>query len=147
MKKILKWGGIALVVIIIIAALSGSGDKNNTSGSNGSGTNNEAEPTPTPMVIEARTLADAFDANQVAAENEWQDKFVQFTAEISNITDSGLSFTNVATKEFSLTQISCKVKDKDQLLPLTNGQTVTVQGIIGNQMIGVIEVKDCEVIQ
>ncbi|MBI2327188.1 hypothetical protein HYU92_02610 [Candidatus Curtissbacteria bacterium] len=102
-------------------------------------------PKPTPMKIAVRDLADDFDANQVAAEVKWKDKFVEFSATISNITESGISFHNVATKDFSLTQISCRVEDKTQLLPLKNGQTVTVRGVVGTQTIGVIEVRQCEI--
>lgn len=151
MKKLLKWGGIALLVIIVIGVISSLGGSDTEQSSN-SDTNNrnsqQAEQVQEPMMIEASTLANAFDANQVAAEHEWNGKLVQFSAEISNITDSGVSFYNVATeKEFSTTQISCKIKDKEQLLSLTNGQTVTVRGVVGDQMIGVIDVSDCEIVE
>lgn len=148
MKKFLKWGGIALVVIIILAALTESDDSNNQgSNSNSNNTSQETSVAQEPMVIEANTLADAFDANQVAAESEWQGKYVQFTAEVSNITDTGVSFYNVGSKEFSMTQISCKVKDKQQLLSLTNGQMATVKGTVDKQTIGVIGVNNCEVVK
>ena len=102
-------------------------------------------PKPSPLKITARELADDFDSNQVAAEAKWKDKFVEFSATISNITDAGISFHDVATKDFSLTQISCRVEDKTQLLPLKNSQTVTVRGVVGTQTIGVIEVRQCEI--
>lgn len=146
MKKFLKWGGIALVVIIIFSAIGRSNNSNSGSKSSNN-SQQQVEPTPTPQEIEVTTLGDAFDANQVAAEKEWKGKFVKFSAEINNITDSGLSFHNVATKEFSLTQISCRIKDKEQLLSLTNGQTVTVQGVVGGQSIGVIDVSNCKVVE
>lgn len=144
MKKILKWGGIALVVLIIIGVLSGG-----KGGSSQSGSNSSATPTPAPeaMKITAKQLADDFDANQVAAEANWSGKYVEFAAKITNITDSGLSFADVASKQFSLAQISCKIKDKDQLLSLKNGQTVTVRGIVGKQTIGVIDLSDCVVVK
>ncbi len=145
MKKILKWGLIALVVIIVISAISGS------KGSSSSTTVNTPNATPTPVQeaqkITARQLADDFDANQVAAEKTWENKLVQFTAKVTNITDSGLSFGEVASKQFSMAQISCRIKDKNQLLDLKNGQSVTVKGVVGKQTIGVIEVRDCEVIK
>ena len=96
--------------------------------------------------ITAAQLADDFDANQVAAEAKWKGKGVEFSAEVTNITDSGLSFSKIGSKEFSLTQISCKVVDKQQLLSLKNGQTVKVQGIVGGQTLGVIDLNDCKVI-
>lgn len=105
----------------------------------------QESPKPSPMKIAARDLADDFDANQVAAEAQWKDKFVEFSATISNITNTGISFSNIATKDFSLTQISCQVEDKNQLLKIRNGQTITVRGVVGTQTIGVIEVKQCEI--
>jgi len=73
-------------------------------------------------------------------------KLVQLSAEITNITDTGLSFS-VASKQFSMAQISCRVTDKQQPLALKNGQTVTVKGVVGGQTIGVIDVSNCSVVQ
>lgn len=147
MKKVLKWGGIVFVILIVIGLFSGAGKSktNSTSGSNG--TIQQVQQAQEPMKITAQELADDFDANQVAAESKWKGKLVEFSAVVTNITDSGLSFTNVASKQFSLAQISCRVKDKQQLLTLKNGQTATVRGIVGSQTIGVIDISDCEVVQ
>lgn len=145
MKKILKWGLIGLVVLIVIGAVSSAG-KGGSSSTTGTSTS-----TPTPaaeaMKITARQLADDFDSNQVAAEKNWENKLVEFSAKITNITDSGISFADVASKQFSMSQISCRVKEKDQLLTLKNGQTVTVRGVVGKQTIGVIDLTNCEVVK
>lgn len=105
------------------------------------------EGAPAPMQIKVTELADEFDENQVAAEAKWEGKLVEFAAEISNITDSGVSFHNVSSKEFSFTQISCRIADKNQLLSLKNGELVTVQGTVGKQSLGVIDIKDCKVVE
>ncbi|MBI3289869.1 hypothetical protein HYZ78_00555 [Candidatus Microgenomates bacterium] len=142
MKKFFKWVLIGIVALIVIGVIS-------SSGKGGSKTSPLSSSTPAPeaMKITARQLADDFDENQVAAENKWKDKFVEFSSTISNITDSGLSFYNVASKEFSGTQISCRVVDKQQLLSLKNGQTVTVRGTVGGQTIGVIDINNCSTVQ
>ena len=45
------------------------------------------------------------------------------------------------------TQISCKVKDENQLLSLSKGKPATVRGIVDDdQLLGVITINDCEVI-
>lgn len=131
---------LALVVIGIIGGAKG-GSKSSQQG--------PSSPTSAPvaMKITARQLADDFDTNQVAAEANWQDKLVEFSAKVTNITDSGISFGDVASKDFSLAQISCRIKDKQQLLALKNGQTVTVRGVVGKQTIGVIDLSDCEVVK
>jgi hypothetical protein len=142
MKKLVKWGLIGLVILIAIGALSsGKGD------SGGSNSNVSPTPAPTATKITAKQLADDFDANQVAAEANWGGKLVEFSAKITNITDSGLSFASVASKQFSFTQISCEIKDKKQVLSLKNGQVVTVRGIVGKQTIGVIDLNNCEVVK
>ena len=126
---------------------SGSNQNSNMNNSGSHQQQQEQVQAKEPEIIEASTLVDAFDANQVAAESEWKGKYVQFSAEITNITDSGLSFSKAATKEFSLAQISCKIKDKQQLLSVTNGETVTVKGTVGEQTIGVIDFSDCEIVK
>jgi len=137
-------GLLILLVIGLIGSMVGAGTQNTTTQSD-----NQTEKTVAaePEVVDVTVFADDFDNNQVAAEKKWKDKLIQFSATISNITDSGLSFYNVASKEFSGTQISCRVTNKEQLLPLKNGQTVTVRGIVGSQTIGVISVENCEVVQ
>lgn len=141
-KVLLIIGGIVLF-LIVIGSLGGSkSGSTSTSGSKPT----EAQATPAPMKITARQLADDFEENQVAAESKWNGKLVEFSAKISNITDSGISFYNVASKDFSLTQISCRISDKQQLLSIKKEQTVTVRGIVGKQTIGVIDVSDCEIV-
>ncbi|HBC72990.1 MAG: hypothetical protein UX91_C0006G0182 [Candidatus Amesbacteria bacterium GW2011_GWB1_47_19] len=138
-------GLLVLFVIGILGTAMGGGNK---SGSGPAGTS-DAQPTVAPVAqkITAGQLADDFDANQVAAEANWKGKVVEFSAVVSNITDSGISFYNVASKEFSMTQISCRISDKNQLMSLTNGQSVTVRGTVGSQTIGVVGLDDCTVVQ
>ena len=137
---------LVLFVIGIVGAVAGSGGSK-TSTNTTQTSNQKPTQTQEPMKITASELADAFDANQVAAEKEWKDKYVEFSAKVSNITDGGIGFYNIASKEFSLTQIDCNIVDKNQLLSLKNGQTITVRGIVGGQTIGVIDVNNCEVVQ
>ena len=138
---------LALFVIGIVGAVVGSsGSKTSTETTQVSSQQGQKQ-VQEPMKTTAREIADAFDANQVAAEKEWGGKYVEFSATVSNITDSGLSFSSVASKEFSMAQISCRIKDKNQLLSLKNGQSVTVRGVVGSQTIGVIDVDDCEVVK
>jgi len=147
MKKILKWGALIFVGLIVLGIIVSAGK----SGTNTSTPNTNQAQEPTKAVeatkIAVTELADDFDGNQVAAEKKWGGKFVEFSAEITNITDSGLSFSKVASKEFSMTQISCGIKDKNQLLTLKNGETATVRGVVGKQTIGVIDFSDCEVVK
>jgi hypothetical protein len=142
-------GCLAVIGAIVVLGVIGSaigGNKNQTA-TDQSSTTQKVKTTEEVMKISARELVDDFEENQVAAENKWSGKLVEFSAKITNITDYGLSFMNVGSKDFSFAQISCRVKDKNQLLPLKKEQTVTVRGTVGKQTIGVIDVSDCEVVQ
>ena len=155
MKKVLKFGGIGLGILIVLSIIGSLASPSKTEKSTNSTDSNTNETTQQvekkaeqeSMKIKASELADDFDANQVAAEAKWKDKLVEFSSEITNITESGLSFGKVSSKEFSMTQISCRTNNKDQLLSVKNGETVIVKGIVGSQTIGVIDVKDCEIVK
>lgn len=150
MKKVFKIVGIIIVVIIVLGVISSMGKSGNqqaNSSNSGQAGGPQEAPKQEAMKITGQELADDFDANQVAAENKWKGKLVEFKAEIGNITDSGLSFTKLGSKQFSLTQVSCRIQDKNQLLSLKNGQYVTVQGVIGGQTIGVIDMSQCKVVE
>lgn len=138
--------GIIVVIVVLGVIGAAGGSKTDTSTPN---TSQTQEPTKAVEAtkISVTELADDFDSNQVAAEKKWNGKLVEFSAVVSNITDSGLSFTNIGSKQFSLTQISCNVSDKQSLLSLKNGESVTVKGTIGKQTIGVIGMTDCEVVK
>lgn len=137
-----------ILILIVLGAIGSAGGKSTSNqGSNQPNQAKMEEKVQEPMKITVNELADDFDANQVAAEKKWSNKLVEFSAEITNITDSGLSFGKVGSKTFSTTQISCRVNNKDQLLSLKNGETVTVKGVIGNQTLGVIDMSNCEVVK
>ncbi|MFH1827568.1 MAG: hypothetical protein ABH812_04075 [bacterium] len=137
----------AILLIIVIGIFTSVGGNKNNQSSTQSRNETTKEETKEPTKISATELADEFDANQVAAEKKWNGKYVEFSAEITNITDSGLSFSKVASKDFSFAQISCRITNKDQLLSLKNGETVTVRGTVGKQSVGVIDVSECEVVK
>lgn len=100
-----------------------------------------------PEVIKVKTLGDAFEANKLAAEQEWGGRFVQFTAKVGNINELGVTFTDVTTK-YSFTQISCALTDESQALKLTKDKPATVRGVIGeDQFLGVISLTNCEVVK
>lgn len=142
-----------ILLLIVVGIIASSGNKGDTSNSQPASSNTEVSADnvrPTEVLAEkvnVKDFADEFEANQVAAEAKWSGKLIEFSAKISNITDTGLSFQNVSSKQFSMAQISCRIEDKQQLLPLKNGQMVTVSGVVGDQTIGVIDVSKCKVIK
>ena len=133
----------ALLALIVIGTISASGGSKKADDA----TAKTTAPDKTATVVDVKAFGDEFEANQVAAEAKYKEKYVQMTAPITNITDSGLSFQNVTTKQFSMTQISCNISDKNKVLSLKNGETVTFKGKVTDQTIGVISLTDCEVIK
>lgn len=72
---------------------------------------------------------------------------MQFTATVTNIKSSGVSFGKVTSK-FSFTQISCQLDDADVLATLQKGKAATVRGVVGDdQILGVISLKQCQVVR
>jgi hypothetical protein len=100
----------------------------------------------TPTVIQVKQMGDDFEANQVAAEKKWGGKYIQFTAEVSNINSSGITFGDVTSK-FSFTQVSCDLEDENAVLSLAKGKPATVRGIVDDdQLLGVISLNQCQVV-
>jgi hypothetical protein len=100
----------------------------------------------TPTVIQVQQMGDDFEANQVAAEKKWGGKYIQFTASVSNINSSGITFGDVTSK-FSFTQVSCDLEDENAVLNLAKGKPATVRGIVdADQLLGVISINQCEVV-
>ena len=131
--------------LIVIGFIGGAGSSTQTPSTSTS--NSKLAKPVDPIVVDTKSFGDEFDANQVAAEKKYKNKLVQFSSVISNITDTGLSFHGVSSKEFSLTQISCTISDKNALLSLKNGQMITVKGTVTGQSFGVIQLEDCSLVQ
>lgn len=144
---------LTIVLVFVAIGIFGSSGSNKTDTEakpNKTATqqkNDTPEVKPEAMKITAKQLADDFDSNQVAAEKNWVNKLVTFTAKVTNITDSGVMFSDVSSKQYSMTQISCRVANKDQLLSLKNGQSATVKGVVNRQTLGVIDLSDCEIVK
>jgi hypothetical protein len=139
--------GLWLVIGIILAVviLGKLGNK----GTNGGTPTPAATPTPipTPLALSVKELADDYDADQVAAETKWIGKLVEFTAKISALTDTGITFTKLSDKAGSKTEIDCKNLNPDDVALLKKGQSIVVKGTIGANTLGVIEISDCAVVK
>lgn len=141
--------GAIILIFVIIGAVSG-GDNSPTSNTNEADSGEEQ--TAAPMEVVTTDFIAEFDANQLAAEEKYVGKPVQFTAKINNISEDimGSPFLSLVPEnadEYYLgTTIQCVFEEASQLTSLTNGQTVTVKGTAAEQTVGIISVKDCEVV-
>jgi len=104
-----------------------------------------------PRVVNAKTIGDDYEANKIAAERKWNGQRVQFTSKVTNISDGwtgpSVSFGEVTSKAFSITQIVCRGASEDQLATLAKGRPATVRGVLnGDMTLGVLDLNECEVV-
>jgi hypothetical protein len=97
------------------------------------------------ILKDARVLGDAYDKNKVAADKKYKGKRIQMTATLMNVNDDNLSFGDITTKEFSLTQVSCRLSDESQAEKVENGKKYTLVGTVTGQDLGVIGFDDCSI--
>lgn len=157
MKKIIKWaligfGGL-MVLGIIMAATGGESNKSANQESKQVQPKQEGQAKPQEAIqLETSEFISEFDKNQLAAEEKYKGKLIEFTAYIDNISEDILGSPFLSLKPtndeyYFDTSIQCFFEDKANLTSLQNGQKVTVQGTANTQDLGIIGVKDCKVIE
>ena len=152
--RVLKFGAAGLVGVVIGVAFSGS-NKSPTPVANApvsssthvSSTSVKAVAPSAGIIVlkDGRTLGDAYDENKVVADKKYKGRVVQLPATLTNVNDDRLTFGEITTKQFSLTQIACELKDASQAEVVKNGQKYTIVGKVTGQNLGVIGMEDCVV--
>ena len=101
--------------------------------------------TPTPIVVTANTLEREHEANEVSWEGEYVGKNAFITGSISSITDAGSEYDVKLNTDNLWVNIVCKISqsDRSSVLELATGETVTVYGLVTNDGIIDIIVKNC----
>ena len=168
-RRILKWVGIVfgcllglfVLLIILVAVFSDNG------GNQSPGTARQIpsapsltttatptrhptpapRPTPTRIVVTANALEREHEANEVSWESQYVDKYAFITGSISSIRDAGSEFDVDLNTDNSWVNIVCKVgqSNRSSVLELATGETVTVYGLVTNDGIIDIVVKNCTV--
>lgn len=154
-KIILGIVGI-IVLFVIIGAVGGGGKKETPPTAPAGEQREEARPEEEQPIEEALSVSTAefiteFDENQLAAEEKYKDKLIEFTAVIGNISEDilGTPFLSLkpTAEEFYMgTTIKCSFKEKSELTAVKNGQTVTLQGVVDTQSLGIISIKSCKIV-
>ena len=166
-RSILKWAGIVsgcllglFVLLIILGAVLSDG-----SGSQSPGTASQASsapssttmseprpthtprPTPTPIVVTANALEREHEANEVFWEGKYVDKYAFISGSISSITDAGSEYDVKLNTDNLWVDIVCKVNqsNRSSVLELATGETIMVYGLVTNDGIVDIVVKDCAI--
>lgn len=144
--------GIIILVVIIGVSTSGGGSQS-TSSNSGSDTSSQEQQAQviTYEKTDTQAMIEAFDNNQLAAEKQYKDKYVEFIAQIKNISEDivGTSFLSLAPADagefYTGTTIKCSFKSSDDLLNVRNGQTVTLKGKLKEQNLGIISIDECQI--
>lgn len=154
------WGVVIGLLITCVACValfsyfSSQGQKmmdeqENTSPTNpGSSPTNQAEQT---LDVEINSFIKEFDDNQLAAESRYKGKSVRFTGYVDNISEDILGDPFVSVKPtneqyYFKTSIQCYFDSKDLLLNAKNGQQASFQGKVDTQSLGIIVVKNCQLL-
>jgi hypothetical protein len=96
--------------------------------------------------VSAVELATAYEDNEVAADAKYKGKRLSVTGKVFDVGEIlGQKSVTLEGKSLSLTTIQCPVPDsnKDALLKLKKGGTVTVEGTCDGKSLAVVTLKDC----
>ena len=162
--KIIIGVAVFIVVVGIIGvALGLGGDDQSSTSENTTAEVSKPETTNKPtqeqkqsqtvISVVAEEFIEEFDKNQLAAEEKYEGKLIEFTAKIKNISEDilgspFLSLEPESADEFYFgTTIQCFFENKSDLINLENGQIATLRGKVDTQSLGIIIVKDCYVIE
>ena len=155
MKKLLKILGIVVVIGVIGAMISGGG--------NSQPTKTEKETSKQQKVVDNKNKKEVvkvniasfiseFDENQLAAEKKYEGKIIEVSGYIQNISEDitgtpYISLDKTPNPSFNLTHIKCSFKSSESLTGVKKGQKITVRGEFVSQDMGVIQLKNCEIVK
>lgn len=161
--KILSGIGIIVIIGIIGSAASQSNKKSEPAPASTAASQNQ--PAATPDVPEITTVDAAafiaeFDANKIAAQDKYKDKYVQLTGYVSNISggDVGGIYLVIdpnqgedagygVTVPYYGTNIQCHLLEKSDSSALANGQKATIKGQVDDMSLGIVQLKNCSLVK
>lgn len=140
---------VILGVVGVLVVMGGCSALLSTGGPQSSTTATSAAADQPPMIVNPQTFGDEYEANKVAANAKYAGQRVRLTPnsggpKVTNINEGRVSLGGVTTNKFSLTQISCRLRDGSQALQVAKGNLVEITGTVDDgQSLGVITFKDC----
>lgn len=160
-----KWWFWVILVVIVLAivggALGSSGGEEGTgsapvSSAEADGTASEestpaSEAEPAPIEISATDLITAYDENEIAADEEYQDKLLQITGTVKSIgtdvADRAYLMLADDRNEYAILGVQCYFEEEQAaaLADLKEGDTVTLTGTCEGVVVSV-SVKDCTLV-
>lgn len=104
---------------------------------------------PTNIVeVDINSFIKEFDDNQIAAETKYENRYVEFTGYVTNVSEDlfGETYASIQpdNTDFNLkTRIQCYFKNKSDAIALKNGTQATLSGKVVEQIGVTIQVKNC----
>ena len=174
-RRILKWTGIVIgtlvglfiLLIILVAVFAGDDNdgRTNTPAERATSVPQAAstlvtpgptatprptatrQPTPTPIRVTANALERQHEANEVSWESKYVDRYVLITGSISSITEAGSQYDVKLNTDNIWVDIVCKVgqSGRSSVLELAKGETITVYGLVTNDGVIDIVVRNCTI--
>ncbi len=109
-----------------------------------------AAPAQAPIKVSAIDLYNAYNQNQVAADAKYKGNLVEMTGVIGSIGKDILNnpYVTLSTGEYSILNVQCMFSqaDESQLANLSSGQSVTLEGTVSGETIGIVEVDWCSIV-
>ncbi|MBZ1392289.1 OB-fold putative lipoprotein [Psychrobacter pacificensis] len=145
MKKIVKWIVIIVIALFIIGLIFGSDDAETTTTSTSSETVAEA-PTETATPVTAQEIFEAYDNNEVAADQQYKDKPLLVTGKVSGISSDFMDDAQVqlaTSNEFMDVMASGDDTFNSAAATLSKGQKITMLCQGGGEVVGSPMLSDC----
>lgn len=144
-KKIVKWIVIIVIALFIIGLIFGSDDAETTKTSTSSETVAEA-PTETATPVTAQEIFEAYDNNEVAADQQYKDKPLLVTGTVSGISSDFMDDAQVqlaTSNEFMDVMASGDDTFNSAAATLSKGQKITMLCQGGGEVVGSPMLSDC----
>jgi hypothetical protein len=151
LKKIFKWIVIVIVALFVIGLIVGTDDAETTAQT--AVTDNSVDepmvaeaPTETAIPVTAQQLFDAYDNNEIAADQQYKDKLLQIDGTVASIDSDFMDDAQVqlaTSNEFMSAMASGDDEFNSAAATLSKGQAVTLLCRGGGEVIGSPMLNDC----
>jgi hypothetical protein len=104
-------------------------------------------PTPTTPAITITQLKQAYDTNQITADNQFKGQVMVVSGGVvRNISRVlGRPYVSISTgANFELWSLQCSVRNEEDVLHIANGQRIILRGVNEGMSLGTVRFKDCE---
>ncbi|MDR0519512.1 MAG: OB-fold putative lipoprotein [Clostridiales Family XIII bacterium] len=145
---------VAVIIVIIIAAVNSGGDNKDANNAPSNQTEQSADDSTAPeesaIQISAKDLMDAYDENEVAADEKYKGKVLQVKGVVNSVATDIMDELYVTLDngaELEIISVQCYFNEdkKDAIAKLKKGDEITIEGTCTGYLINVL-LEDCDVL-